>query len=113
MDKSKYRVIFGQRLSDADKEKVQRKVTSAVRMLHQEGFVHGDVRKANVLIDVESLISDDVKIHLIDFDRAGPIGEAKYPAEVNKITMRRPDGVEGGGFITKQHDIEMASFLFT
>jgi tRNA A-37 threonylcarbamoyl transferase component Bud32 len=65
MDKSKYRVIFGQRLSDADKEKVQRKVTSAVRMLHQEGFVHGDVRKANVLM---SLISDDVKIHLIDLN---------------------------------------------
>ncbi|KAF8339438.1 hypothetical protein F5887DRAFT_979972 [Amanita rubescens] len=112
MDKSKYRVLFGLQLSDADKEKVRHKVTSMVRMLHQEGFVHGDIREANILIDYKSLTSDDVKIHLIDFDWAGPIGEAKYPAEVNKITMRRPDGVEGGGLITKQHDIEMISFLF-
>ena len=105
MDKSKYLVPFDLILSDEDK------VTSVVRMLHQ-GFVHGDVQQANILIDVELLTSDDVKIRLIDFDWAGPIGEAKYPADVNKITMRRPDGVEGGGFITKQHDIEMASFLF-
>ncbi|KAF8346757.1 hypothetical protein F5887DRAFT_831751, partial [Amanita rubescens] len=76
-------------------------------MLHQKGFVHGDIQQANILIEKESLTSDDVKIHLIDFDWAGPIGEAKYPADVNKITVRRPDGVEGGGFITKQQDIEM------
>jgi len=112
MDKSKYRVLFGLQLSDADKEKVRHKVTSVVRMLHQEVFVHGDIREANILIDYKSLTSDDEKIHLIDFDWAGPIGEAKYPADVNKITVRRPDGVEGGGFITKQQDIEMASFLF-
>lgn len=61
---------------------------------------------------MESLTSDDVNIHLIDFDWARPIGEAKYPADVNKIAIRRLDGVEGGGFITEQHDIEMASFLF-
>ncbi len=112
MDKSKYLVPFDLILSDEDNEKVRHKVTSVVRMLHQEGFVHGDIQQTNILIDVESLTSDDVKIHLIDFDWAGPIGEAKYPADVNRITMRRPDGVEGGGFITEQHDIEMASFLF-
>ncbi|KAF8346740.1 hypothetical protein F5887DRAFT_1158236 [Amanita rubescens] len=112
MDKSKYLVPFDLILSDEDNEKVRHKVTSVVRMLHQKGFVHGDIRQANILIEKESLRSDDVKIHLIDFDWAGSIGEAKYPADVNKITVRRPDGVEGGGFITKQHDIEMASFLF-
>jgi len=100
-------------LSGAEKEKVRHKVTSMVRMLHQEGFVHGDIREANILIDDKSLTSDDMRIYLIDFDWAGPIGEVKYPAEVNKITVRRPDGVEGGGLITEQHDIEMASsFLF-
>ncbi|KAK2460464.1 hypothetical protein APHAL10511_007511 [Amanita phalloides] len=88
MDKSKYQVFIGLQLSDADKEKVRHKVTSVVQMLHQEGFVHGDIRESNILIDVESLTSDDVKIHLIDFDWAGFIGEAKYPAEVNKRIMR-------------------------
>ncbi|KAF8349607.1 hypothetical protein F5887DRAFT_1279875 [Amanita rubescens] len=113
MDKSKHRVLYGLNLSDADKEKVRHKVTSMMRTLHQAGFVHGDIRESNILIDVESLTSDDVMIHLIDFDWAGPIGEAKYPADVNKITVRRPDGVKGGGPITEQHDIDMISFLLT
>ena len=45
MDKSRYRVFFGLLLSDADKEKVRNKVTSAVGMLHQEGFVMGTFEK--------------------------------------------------------------------
>ena len=49
MDKSRYRVFFGLLLSDADKEKVRNKMTSAVGMLHQEGFVMG-----TFLIDVHS-----------------------------------------------------------
>ncbi len=113
MDESKYRILYGLQLSDADKERVRHKVTSVVRTLHQEGFVHGDIRESNIFIDVESLTSDDVTIHLIDFDWAGPIGEVKYPVDVNKITVRRPDGVEGGGLITERHDIDMTSFLFT
>lgn len=112
MDISKYPVLFGLELSDVDKERVRHKVMDAARRLHQEGFVHGDIREANVLIDVESLTSNDLKIHLIDFDWAGPIGEAKYPVDVNKIAVRRPDGVKGGGLITEQHDIEITSFLF-
>ncbi|PFH48308.1 hypothetical protein AMATHDRAFT_42357 [Amanita thiersii Skay4041] len=113
MDESKYEMLFGLSLSGAEREKVRHKVMSAVRILHQEGFVHGDIRQSNNLIDVESLATDDVRIHLIDLDWAGPIGAAKYPADLNRITMRRPEGVEGGGLITEQHDIDMASlFLF-
>ncbi len=108
MDISNYRSLHSLTLSDADKKKVRHKVMSVVQILHQEGFVHGDIRESNILIDVESLTSDGVRIHLIDFDWAGPVGEAKYPADINKITVRRPDGV---GLITKQHDIDMASWL--
>ena len=43
MDKSKYQVPFDLMLSGAEKEKVRHKVTSMVRTLHQEGFVHWDI----------------------------------------------------------------------
>ena len=69
---------------------------SIVRTLHEGGFVHGDIRDANLLIDRASLASDDVTIHLIDFDWAGCVGEAKYPIGMNCETVRRPEGIEGG-----------------
>jgi serine/threonine protein kinase len=113
MDKSTYQRLYGLRLSDAEQEKVRRKVRSVVQTLHQGGFVHGDIRDTNILVDIGSLASEDVAIHLIDFDWAGRLGEAKYPIEVNKTTMRRPVEVEGGGLITKEHDLKMVSYLFT
>jgi thiamine kinase-like enzyme len=81
MDKSTYKVLYGLRLSDVEQEKVRRKVRSVVQTLHQGGFVHGDIRDTNILIDLGSLASEDVAIHLIDFDWAGRMGEAKYPIE--------------------------------
>ncbi|KAH9987923.1 hypothetical protein BJV74DRAFT_796390 [Russula compacta] len=73
----------------------------------------GDIRHVNILVDGESLGSEDVKIHIIDFDWAGRVGEAKYPIEINRMTVWRPVGVNGGELITKQHDIDMVSYLFT
>ena len=37
----------------------------------KEGSFNGDIRDANLLIDHASLASDDVTVHLIDFDWAG------------------------------------------
>jgi len=111
MEKSKCQVLFGLELSKAEREKVKCKVRNIVRILHEGGFVHGDIRDANLLIDRESLASD-VAVHLIDFDWAGPVGEAKYPLAVNCKTVKRPEGVRGGEFIMKEHDLEMVSDLF-
>ena len=84
-----------------------------VETLHEGGFVHGDIRDPNLLIDEASLTSNDVAIHLVDFDWAGCIGEVKYPMGTNCKTVRRPAGVKGGEVITEQHDIEMVSYLFS
>jgi len=112
MDRSNYQVLYGLRLSKAERAKVKRKVTSIVETLHGGGFVHGDIRDTNLLIDYTSLASDDMTVHLIDFDWAGCVGEAKYPMGINCITVRRPEGVKGGEEITEQHDNEMVSYLF-
>ncbi|KAI0289256.1 hypothetical protein BC826DRAFT_1107124 [Russula brevipes] len=114
MDQSKYKVLYSLELSAADKEKVSCKVKVAVETLHQGGFVHGDLRDTNILVDLESLTSEsgDVAIHILDFDTAGRTGEAKYPLLVNTSTVRRPVDVKGGELITEKHDIEMLSYLF-
>lgn len=114
MDMSPYDLLFGTHLSEPEQAKVQQKAGSILDLLHAGGYVHGDVRDANILVDRESLSSKDgeVKLHLIDFDWAGCVGEAKYPMGVNTVSVRRPAGVDEGVFITKEHDIEMVRYLF-
>jgi len=112
MDTSRYTMLFGLCLKKDQEEKIQRKVEKTLQVLHDAGFVHGDVRSTNILIDLESLDSNDVGIHFVDFDWAGHIGEAKYPNDINGITVKRPEGAEGGKLITVEHDKMMASYLF-
>ncbi|KXN93307.1 hypothetical protein AN958_00231, partial [Leucoagaricus sp. SymC.cos] len=113
MDRSTYEMLydlsFG--LTPAEKEKVRQKVERIVQGLHEKGYVHGDIRDTNLLVDRNSLSSDDVTVHLVDFDWAGRIGEVRYPYGVNCETMKRPAGVEYGTIITVEHDIEMVSYL--
>ncbi|TDL21488.1 hypothetical protein BD410DRAFT_293171 [Rickenella mellea] len=96
MDKSKYKPLFHLSLSMEDEENARRKVKSIVQTLHEAGFVHGDVRDINILIDPKSLESDDVKVHLIDFDWAGRIGEAKYPIDTTRRLCGVPTGLRVG-----------------
>jgi tRNA A-37 threonylcarbamoyl transferase component Bud32 len=49
---------------------------TAVRALHDRGFVHGDLREPNIL-----LVMDQVM--LLDFDWCGPEGVARYPSDIS------------------------------
>jgi tRNA A-37 threonylcarbamoyl transferase component Bud32 len=115
MDYSRYTLLSDLNLLKEQQEKVQLKVTMVLKKFHDQGFVHGDVRKNNILVDRDSLSSrdaDDVRIHFVDFDWAGKVGEAKYPFNINTKTVKRPDGVEGGVLITREHDEIMARYMF-
>ncbi|KAG5718504.1 hypothetical protein E4T56_gene15364 [Termitomyces sp. T112] len=112
MDQSKYHILHRYPLSKELQAKVKNKVKRIVRTLHQNGFVHGDIRAANLLIDPTSLNSDDVQVHLIDFDWGGRAGEVRYPIGLNCETVIRPKEVQGGKLILETHDIEMISYLF-
>lgn len=115
MDQSKYEVLRDLRLSKEQQDMVKSKVIKMIEMLHNEGFVHGDIRDTNLLVDRNSLSSDgdtEAKVHFIDFDWAGCIGEAKYPIDINCKTVKRPEGVQGGELISKQDDKDMVSYLF-
>ena len=84
-------------------------VREKVNCLHQEGFVHGDIRTTNVMVDKNG----SPGIMLVDFDWAGVIGEAQYPMNVNNETIKRPYGAYDNELILAQHDIMMIDFMFS
>jgi tRNA A-37 threonylcarbamoyl transferase component Bud32 len=65
MEISAYEPLYGMklRLTEEKKDKVCRKMKEVVTDLHAGGFVHGDLRDTNILVDCESLTkeSDDVE----------------------------------------------------
>jgi Mn2+-dependent serine/threonine protein kinase len=62
------------------RDKVKSKVMEIVQKLHSHNFVHGDIRPANILVNLETPAnSGSCVIHLIDFDWAGTVGEAQIP----------------------------------
>lgn len=113
MDESPYGALYRLRPSLAipQQEKVWTKTKRVVRLLHENGFVHRDIRDSNILIDSNSLDAD-VRLHFIDFDWAGRVEEAKYPMGVNTISVKRPATVKYDALITKEHDIAMVENLF-
>ncbi|KDQ07365.1 hypothetical protein BOTBODRAFT_120196, partial [Botryobasidium botryosum FD-172 SS1] len=57
-------------------EQIIERVEEAMKLLHGNGFVFGDLRAPNILrVDGGAM--------LIDFDWAGKVGEAKYPLDIN------------------------------
>jgi serine/threonine protein kinase len=84
-------------------------VQNAVGILHKHNFVHGDIRDCNILAHVDD--KENAIIHIIDFDWAGKIGEARYPMRVNTKSVARPSGVGDGELITTHHDLQMIARL--
>ncbi|KAI6140270.1 hypothetical protein BKA82DRAFT_29217 [Pisolithus tinctorius] len=74
--------------------------------LHSAGYVHGDVRSANIMV----LRSDMTKFMLIDFDWAGSSGKVMYPLNVNREIWRPADVVDGAP-IEAKHDIDMLNCI--
>ncbi|KAG2125667.1 hypothetical protein DEU56DRAFT_565712 [Suillus clintonianus] len=77
--------------------------------LHQEGYVHGDIRDTNVMVKRDR--SPGFK--LVDFDWSGKIGEIRYPMNVYRGgRLWRPDGADDGQLILAEHDIQMLHAIF-
>jgi hypothetical protein len=76
--------------------------------LHQAHFVHGDVRDVNIMVRKDGKPG----YMLVDFDWSGVIGEARYPINVNKVDLWRPDDVSDGMPIKSEHDMAMLEHIF-
>ncbi|MCW5672722.1 MAG: phosphotransferase [Hydrogenophaga sp.] len=76
----------------------------ALRVLHNAGIVHGDIRIANILY------YGDNQAALIDFDFAGRAGIDSYPLTMASIPERHPEA-RGGELMQKAHDIYSMWFV--
>ncbi|KAK7023037.1 hypothetical protein R3P38DRAFT_3270575 [Favolaschia claudopus] len=74
-------------------------LTRIVSLLHDNGYVYGDLRQPNVMV------AGDERVKLIDFDWAGKEGEATYP--INLAKNMWPNGAQAMGLITQDHDRAM------
>jgi DNA-binding helix-hairpin-helix protein with protein kinase domain len=66
--------------------------------MHAKGLVHGDVRDTNIHVNHKSLAkgTDDVQVHIIDFDWAGLVGVAEYPLGVDQMELGAGTNYRGG-----------------
>ena len=88
-------------------EDLKRSLYEAMQKLHSLGFVHGDLRPQNILA-----LPADKGVRIVDFDWCGPLGEAKYPADINlSEDCGWHEGVTSGGLIQKEHDAHQISAL--
>lgn len=86
--------------------KLAARLRNAVVQLHNGGFVHGDIRAVN-LMAYRNGDQEQGGVMILDFDWAGADGTAKYPANVNTISIWRPEAAIDGKPIMKSHDLAM------
>ncbi|KAI0808283.1 hypothetical protein C8Q74DRAFT_1363684 [Fomes fomentarius] len=78
---------------------------SAIEVLHQAGFVFGDLRLSNIMC------VPDGRVMLVNFDWAGKAGEARYPVTLNdSLTIWAP-GVERYAIMRKEHDLHLLKHI--
>jgi serine/threonine protein kinase len=77
------------------------KVSEALKILHANDLVFGDLRSPNILVTAQH------QVQLVDFDWCGKVGEEKYPADINLVDIKWPEGVVPGGPLQFEHDNKM------
>ncbi|EGN97471.1 hypothetical protein SERLA73DRAFT_124167 [Serpula lacrymans var. lacrymans S7.3] len=75
-------------------------ISAKLESLHEAGYVHGDIRDTNIMVSK----TDKTRFMIIDFDWAGSIEEARYPACVNYMDIVRPQEARDGKKILRDHD---------
>ena len=106
-DLNDYVDLFGSTLAPDRVEAVKKHLKGMLVQMHQHGYVHGDVRNVNVMIKNDP----DLPIMLVDFDWAGKISEARYPMNVNREDVYRPEGAVDNELIEAEHDMLMLTEL--
>ncbi|MBY3150287.1 protein kinase [Rhizobium laguerreae] len=79
------------------------KLCRALDALHAQGWVHGDVSLSNILVD-------ELKVVLIDYDLAGPIGYR--PRSSGTLLYASPERREDGVALARDDVYSLATTLF-
>ncbi|KAG7440622.1 uncharacterized protein BT62DRAFT_937879 [Guyanagaster necrorhizus] len=88
---------------------VREAVRGAVRILHDQSLVHGDIHMPNIVI-IDGAGDEGARMRIIDFDWAGEQGKVRYPLHLSNYT-RNTLGVKDYDIITFQHDMTMVDAL--
>ena len=93
--------VQGTPIHSSVEEPVMKSLEDAVRTLHENGYVHGDLHPPNILVVGKSVC-------ILDFDLSGKEGTVRYPKSFNVTKSGRwhPD-VKNGSLITKEHDLHL------
>ena len=86
-----------------------RAVVENLLLLHNQNYVHGDIRASNIVF-----ADDFKKSQLIDFDFCGKDSRTRYPQYFNRDIddgQRHEDAV-GGALLAKCHDWHSLAFVF-
>ncbi|KAH9966311.1 hypothetical protein BJV74DRAFT_869417 [Russula compacta] len=86
-----------------ERQKYKERLESALRVIHDHGLVHGDVRWPNILVS-----EDDIKF--VDFDHCGEVEVVRYPREWDH--RQRLEDAKEGDLIQKAHDVWMLDRIF-
>ncbi|KAE9395102.1 hypothetical protein BT96DRAFT_885861 [Gymnopus androsaceus JB14] len=90
------------------REEVKAMIRHALEPFFAAGYVHGDLRPANIFVDAQGK-----KVLIVDYDWAGPIGEVTYPPNVWVTkTIWRPEADLSFRLIELQHDRKMVEHLY-
>lgn len=85
-------------------------VELAVRILHDQNLVFGDLRRPNIVIKEKE--NKELSALLIDFDWVGTADQARYPPSLNDSgEIAWADGVCAYGLMRKDHDLAMLHLL--
>ncbi|KAG7440396.1 uncharacterized protein BT62DRAFT_938068 [Guyanagaster necrorhizus] len=90
-------------------ETVREAVRGAVRILHDQSLVHGDIGTPNIVI-VDGAGDEGERMRIIDFDWAGEQGKVRYPLHLSDY-IRNTLRVKDYDIITFQHDMTMVNAL--
>ncbi|KXZ51283.1 hypothetical protein GPECTOR_13g770 [Gonium pectorale] len=93
----------GKPLIDAVREALKRAHAAPLAKLGQKA-VHGDVRCPNILVRGAGSGSAGLDVRIIDYDWAGPDGEATYPQAMLSPAIRWHDHVHPGAVMRQEHD---------
>lgn len=80
------------------------RLRQTVEAMHGAGYVHGDLRECNVMVNLEG------EVKLVDLNWSGKEGSARYPLDINTRLDWHQD-VKPGGLIKKEHDIFQIDLL--
>ncbi|CAG8838437.1 38653_t:CDS:2, partial [Gigaspora margarita] len=83
-------------------------VKNAVKLFHDSGYVHGDLRDENIMAKYKN---GEIDIKFVDFDWAGREGEAKYPESLNPTINWHLD-VGWHKLIKREHDNHLVDNIY-